>query len=102
MPIFSLQQVQAAMLFYRHHCIAPLLASLLCCRLYATNGDAPAQYLSKIAIDSALLCFIFSLKPGTLYYYYNLHISRAALVVSFLLTDLVIFSVCLWITCRII
>jgi hypothetical protein len=98
MPYAGLKQLRTAIVFYRHYCYAPFFTTILCCFLYARTADPLAQYATKLATDVALLYFIFSLDAAKLYYYYNLHISRVALIVSFFIIDLSAFTICLWIT----
>jgi len=100
MPLFSLAQLYAAMMFYKHHFVGPFLLTLLCCFLYLVMGDLWAQYITKLATDAIILYFIFLLNPARLYYYYNLHLSKRTIIVIFFIADMLSFSLCLWITSR--
>jgi hypothetical protein len=93
----SFRYFRAVTGFYKHNSVAALCVTILCCIIYLKTGDIIAQYLTKLATDALVLYFVFSLKPCALYYYYNLHISRTTLVLSFIVTDLLFFSFCLWV-----
>jgi hypothetical protein len=93
----SFRYFRAVTGFYKHNSVAALCVTILCCIIYLKTGDIIAQFLTKVATDAMILYFLFSVKPSRLYYFYNLHVSRLALVLSFIFTDLLFFSFCLWV-----
>lgn len=74
-----------------------LLMTGLCCLSFALMGqDVVLQLFSKL-ISEFLILYIVSLSKNKFCYYYNLHLSKAALLTSYVIIDLFIFGCCLWI-----
>lgn len=86
------------MLFCRHHATVPLLLSVLGCWLYSMERVAAPLLIMKAATDRLIWYFITATRQHLLFYYYNLHVSRTMLFLSWLFTDLVIFRILLWLT----
>ena len=95
----TLKQFQAAFFFYQHYWFTPLLLSVLCLILYRANGtDLWTAVACKMATNALVWFFIITFLKGKLYYYYNLHISKNLLLVSYFIIDLFLFGIGLWIT----
>ena len=94
-----MKKARAAILFYGNYCIAPIvLSAVFCIRYKMAGGSMPVALCSKLLADIAVWYFIVGLSPERLYYYYNLHISKAELAASFFFIDLSLLAIGLWIT----
>jgi hypothetical protein len=93
-----MSKVRAALLCYRYYAAVPLLLCLPGCWLYAVERLAVPLILMKALTNVLLWYFITATAPHRLFYYYNLHVSRWFLFATFLITDLFIFRVLLWLT----
>ena len=98
----NLKKLNTALMFYRCYYAAPIFISLVCCALYLFNGkDVVMQLITKLATDGLILYFL-TFREEKFFYYYNLHISKALLLISFFIFDMFIFGILLWITCILI
>lgn len=88
---------QASVIFsyYKRYCAPALLVSVLCCWSYISSGDIVAQLLTKVVTDTAILFFISVLYARNNYYYYNLHVSRIALLIGYFVADMFVLTVLL-------
>ena len=95
----ALLKLKSAASFYTYYCGAPLGITLLSC--YASTrieGSLVAAITGKVTSEFVILYFVLALHSHRLYYYYNLHISRIYLLITFLTIDLLFFAAGLWIT----
>lgn len=90
-------QLKAVWAFYGYFFIPPLLLSLLCCYLYLAHNLVFEIIMIKLASGLGIRYFIITLQGSKLFYYYNLHISKAILWVAYFLIDtLILFlSLCM-------
>lgn len=96
-----LEQIRAGLLLYRYYFVVSALFTVLFCFVYIfTQHDAVAALAGKTATTSVTLFFIRTLRNDTLYYYYNMHISKPLLASCYILADMLVFILCLWITHR--
>ncbi len=93
-----LTKFRAALLCYRYYCIVPALLAIPGCWLYMQDRFALPLILMKLATDGLIWYFISSTRGHSFYYYYNLHVSKTFLFITWLLADLLIFSTLLWLT----
>jgi hypothetical protein len=106
----------ACFFFYKNYCIAPIVLSLLCCMIYkitvaqiildrhtisasvATKGPILIALCSKFIADLGIWYFITAYRGHRFFFYYNMQISKKALLVSFFLLDFSLLGISLWIT----
>lgn len=93
-----LQKMRVALLCFRRNSAIPLLLSLAGCKKYIDDGYATPLLFMKAATSCLVWYFVVQLRSDTLYFYYNLHVSRRQLFATWLLADLGTFSLMLWIT----
>lgn len=91
----SAGQLKAIFTFYRHFYVVPLLINILCCYLYFVDGLLFEVIMIKLVTDVGLRYFIVTLQSGKLFYYYNQHISKRMLWISYFLTDFVLLALSL-------
>lgn len=95
----TLTQFKLTFLFYRYYWPVTVLLSGFCCFIYRANGDNIFAALSaKLLTGLAAWYFVTTMQGNKLYYYYNLHIPRTVLLISFLFTDVLLLLIALWIT----
>ncbi len=93
-----LSKVRVALLYYRYYCVIPALLAIPGCWLYALDGFALPVILMKLATDCLVWYFVSSTGANKFYYFYNLHVSKTFLFITWLLADLLIFCSLLWLT----
>jgi len=93
-----MNKLRAALLGYRYYCIVPLLLSVIGCGLYMYDHIAVPLLLMKLATDGLIWYFITETRGHQFYYYYNLHVSKIFLFITWLLADLAVFCLLLWLT----
>ncbi|MBE2288868.1 MAG: hypothetical protein IAE95_04890 [Chitinophagaceae bacterium] len=93
-----MSKVRAALLCYRYYAAVPLVLCLPGCWIYAMERLVIPLLLMKALTDVLIWYFITATAPHRLFYYYNLHVSRRFLFVMFIVTDLFIFRILLWLT----
>lgn len=91
-----LQKMRVALLCFRRNSAIPLLLSLAGCKKYVDDGYATPLLFMKAATSCLAWYFVVQLRSDTLYYCYNLHVSRRLLFAAWLLADLGTFSILLW------
>ena len=91
-------KLRAALLFYRHYCTVPLLLIIPGAWLYMLNGLLVPLLIVKVAANALVWYFIYTIRQDGFYYFYNLHVSRTFLFLTWLLADLFLFCTVLWLT----
>ena len=91
-----LQKLRVAFMCFRRNSAVPLLLSLAGCKKYVDDGFATPLLFMKAATSCLVWYFVVQLRSDALYFYYNLHASKRLLFTTWLLADLGIFSLFLW------
>lgn len=94
-----IRQIRVTFSFYKYFCLPPALLSVLFCFIYRANEDSILVAIAaKLLTDAAIWYFLTSFYGAYFYYYYNLHISKTILLVSFFIFDMLLLIIGLWIT----
>ncbi|GAA4462542.1 hypothetical protein GCM10023093_09350 [Nemorincola caseinilytica] len=91
-------RLRIALLFYRYHCFVPTLLWLPGIWVYSLDGLLLPLLLMKAAVNGLLWYLISTTRHDRFYYYYNLHVSRPVLFLTWFFTDLLLFGISLWAT----
>jgi len=93
-----ISRLRSALLFYRYHCVIPMLLWLPGIWLFSMDGLVLPLLLMKAAVNGLLWYFIGTMRAARFYYYYNLHVPRMVLFLTWFFADLLLFTISLWLT----
>jgi len=93
-----ISKIRAALLCYKYYCVVPALLAIPGCWLYMQDRLVVPLIIIKATTDALIWFFITSMRGDQFYYYYNLHVSRTFLFLTWLLADLSLFCIMLWLT----